>query len=49
MNVTTLIGGYGSQGAISIIPNGWSAQVGVVYHVEVANTAIAYDVEFINC
>lgn len=49
VTVTNLAGGYGSQSAISIIPNGWSAQVGVVYHVEVANTAISYDVEFVNC
>lgn len=49
VSVNNLAGGYGSQSAISIIPSGWSTQVGVVYHVEVANTEISYDVEFIDC
>jgi hypothetical protein len=45
-----LSGGYGSSSAISIIPDGWSTQVGT-YHVEVSGVGapISYDVEIVDC
>jgi Tfp pilus assembly protein PilX len=39
VTVTSLQGGYGSQYAISIIPEGWTSQAGSIYRVEVNNIA----------
>jgi hypothetical protein len=49
--ITVLGSGYGSASAISMIPQGWEAQAGSTYHVEVGNVgaAIAYDVEMVDC
>jgi hypothetical protein len=49
--ITVLGANYGSASAISIIPQGWAAQAGATYHVEVAGVgaAIAYDVEMVDC
>jgi hypothetical protein len=51
VTIVNLNGGYGSSSAISIIPNGWSTQVGATYHVEVSGVgaAISYDVEIVDC
>ncbi len=50
VSVTQLSGGYGSQYAISMIPQGWNTTPGT-YHVEVMGVAtpIAYDVEVVDC
>lgn len=49
VNVTSLLPGYGSQYAISIIPSGWTAAAGKTYHVAVSGTDIEYDVEVVDC
>jgi len=50
VSVTVLSNRYGSEFAISMIPQGWSTSPGV-YHVEVTGAAIqiAYDVEVVDC
>jgi len=49
--VTPLLQYYGSQYAISIIPQGWVAQAGHRYHVEVTGISaeIVYDVDVVSC
>jgi len=49
--VSSLLANYGSSYAISIIPQGWSSQAGVVYEVELGGVseAIAYEVEMVDC
>jgi hypothetical protein len=49
--VTQLAPGYGSEYAISFIPNGWTTTIGTTYHVEVGGVAapIAYDVSVVDC
>jgi len=52
VTVTTLAGGYGSSSAISMIPQGWVAEVDTTYHVRVEGIAggpIEYDVEIVDC
>jgi uncharacterized protein YkwD len=51
VDVRTLLSGYGSTYAISIIPRGWSSTVGTTYHVEVTGVspAISYDVTIVDC
>ncbi|PRQ07683.1 CAP domain-containing protein [Enhygromyxa salina] len=51
VTVVNLSGGYGSSSAIAMIPNGWTAQVGETYHVEVSGVGvpISYDVEIVDC
>ena len=51
VNLIHLAGGYGSTQAINMIPQGWSAQAGVSYHVEISgiNPTISYDVDIVNC
>lgn len=46
-----LDGGYGSVHALSFLADGWTAQPGHTYHVEVSglSSPIAYDVEVIEC
>jgi hypothetical protein len=48
---TQLLGNYGSNYAISIIPQGWRSEAGRAYHVEVTGTStpISYDVRMIDC
>ena len=42
---------YGSNYAISIVPNGWKSAAGKTYHVAVSGVspAIAYDVSMVDC
>lgn len=49
--VTNLAGGYGSTSAIKFTPQGWSAEAGTTYHVEVTGISepIVYDVEVVDC
>lgn len=49
--ITVLGANYGSASAISMVPQGWTAQAGSTYHVEVSGvgTPISYDVEFVDC
>ncbi len=49
--VTPLQAGIGSDWAISIIPQGWTAQPDTTYHVSVTGVAevIEYDVQFVVC
>lgn len=51
VRVTQLLPGYGSQHAISIIPQGWMSTAGTRYHVEVSGVSqpIAYDVDVVDC
>lgn len=51
MKVTTLLGGYGSAHAISMIPQGWQSEAGKIYKVEVTGVQppITYEVEFVDC
>ncbi len=51
VNVVTLQGGYGSSHAINLIPQGWQAQAGHTYQVNVTGIAqpISYAVEVVNC
>ncbi len=50
VTVTQLLPGYGSQYAISMIPEGWTTEVGT-YRVEVSGvpTPISYDVTVVDC
>ena len=43
--------GYGSKYAISMVPNGWTAQKGHTYDVSVsgASKAIDYQIEILDC
>ncbi|MEM6991673.1 MAG: CAP domain-containing protein [Myxococcota bacterium] len=49
--VTPLAPGVGSASAISMIAQGWTAQPGTTYHVEVSGVGmpIGYDVEIVDC
>ncbi|MEX1368718.1 MAG: CAP domain-containing protein [Nannocystaceae bacterium] len=51
VSVTVLAGGYGSSTAISMIPQGWSTEVGTTYHVQVDGVGmpIEYDVHVVDC
>lgn len=51
VTVTMLPGGYGSNYALSIVPNGWQTTAGQTYSVSVAGTSspIAYDVQIVDC
>ena len=51
MTVTNLLANYGSQYAISIIPQGWDAQAGVTYDVSISGVtpAISYQVHVADC
>ncbi len=51
VNVVHLLGGYGSSAAINLVPQGWTAQAGATYHVEVSNVnpPISYDVDIVDC
>lgn len=51
VSVTNLQGGYGSDFAISFIPQGWQTQAGTTYSVEVSGVSppIAYEVEVVDC
>jgi hypothetical protein len=52
VSVTTLLPGYGSASAISMIPSGWTAQPDTTYHVRVDGVAggpIEYDVQIVTC
>jgi uncharacterized protein YkwD len=52
VTVNVLLPGYGSASAISMVPNGWTAQIDTTYHVRVdgvAGGAIEYDVEIVGC
>ena len=46
-----LLDGYGSEWAISVVPQGWVAQAGTTYHVSLAgiSTPIEYDVQMLDC
>jgi hypothetical protein len=49
--VHVLLPNYGSSSAISILPQGWTAQPDTSYHVSVAGVgeAIEYDVFIVDC
>ena len=47
--VTTLSDGDGSATALSFRPDGWTAQVGPTYRVELQGTDIAYELWFVDC
>jgi len=49
--VTQLSSGYGSAHAVSMVPQGWTTEVGTTYHVEVTGIAspIEYDVQVVPC
>ncbi len=51
VNVTHLLSGYGSSHAISMIPQGWVAQAGVTYRVDITGVspAITYHVHVSGC
>jgi hypothetical protein len=51
VSVTNLQGGYGSDSAISFIPQGWQTEAGTTYSVEVTGISqpIAYEVEVVDC
>lgn len=51
VTVTALQGGYGSNHAISIIPDGWETQVGTTYTVSVASvdSPFSYSVTIVDC
>lgn len=51
VQVATLLPGYGSSYAMSMIPVGWSSQAGRTYHVSIAASgqSIDYDVEVVDC
>ncbi|MDD9942278.1 MAG: CAP domain-containing protein [Myxococcales bacterium] len=51
VNVTVLNRGYGSTYALGFIPQGWTAEAGKTYRVEVGGTSmpIQYDVEVVDC
>jgi hypothetical protein len=49
--VTPLLPNYGSASALRFNPQGWSAEAGRTYHVEVSGIAnpFGYDVEMVDC
>lgn len=52
VTVTNLAGGFGSSSAISMVPQGWTAQPDTTYHVLVEGIAdgpIEYDVQIVDC
>lgn len=51
VRVTSLLGGYGSAYAISIIPDGWRSRAGSTYTVEVGGVAspFSYEIDMIDC
>ncbi|MEM9460765.1 MAG: CAP domain-containing protein [Myxococcota bacterium] len=52
VTVTNLAAGYGSGWAISMVPQGWTAQPDTTYHVRVEGIpggAIEYDVQIVAC
>jgi len=51
VNVTQLLGGYGSAHAISFIPSGWTTQPDTTYTVTVTGITptITYDVQVVSC
>lgn len=51
VTVTPLLGGYGSNSAISMIPQGWVMTAGTTYHVRIdgVGQTIEYDVEVVDC
>lgn len=51
VKVTPLLGGYGSQSAISMIPQGWTTQAGKTYTVQVSGVTqpFSYDVQVVQC
>ena len=51
IQVTQLLGGYGSTYAIRMLPQGWTSQAGHTYTVNVTGIAnpFSYDVEMVNC
>ncbi len=51
VGVTVLLSGYGSNSAISIIPQGWTMTAGESYHVRIdgAGATIEYDVDVVEC
>ena len=51
VTVTPLLGGYGSESAISMIPQGWVMTAGTTYHVRIdgVGQTIEYDVEVVDC
>lgn len=51
VTVNQLDSGYGSQYAISIVPEGWTSKAGSTYHVSVTEVAkpFEYSVSFLDC
>lgn len=51
VQVVELAGGYGSDQALNILPDGWASEAGRSYEVEVvgASQAISYTVDFVDC
>ncbi len=51
VTVSDLASGYGSEYAISLVPQGWEMAVGNRYHVELSGLSepISYDVEVVSC
>ncbi len=51
VTVTLLPGGYGSNYALSIVPDGWQTTAGQTYSVSVSGTStpISYDVNVVDC
>lgn len=49
VKVFELLPNYGSKSAIRFTPDGWKAEAGKSYRVQVASTPIDYTVDVINC
>jgi hypothetical protein len=51
VTITVLGAGYGSNSAISMIPQGWTMTIGESYHVRIdgAGATIEYDVDIVEC
>lgn len=51
VGITVLAGGYGSDSAISMIPQGWMMTPGTSYHVRIdgIGQTIEYDVDVVDC
>lgn len=49
VNIIQLPGGYGSQYALNVQPQGWQSQAGHTYAVTVSGTSISYQVEMVTC
>jgi hypothetical protein len=51
VTVSSLLSGYGSTYAISMIPQGWDAEAGVTYDVEITGVSptISYQVQVVDC